>query len=69
MTETNVLLRSIPDACAQLGIRRTTLYGLVKAGQLRSVRIGARALIPDSELQSYVQRLLADSGSHHADAA
>lgn len=63
-----VLLRTIPDACVQLGVQRTTIYELLKAGEIRRVKIGARSLIPDSELQAYVKRLLADSGSHHASA-
>jgi excisionase family DNA binding protein len=35
--------------CEMLGIGRTTFYNLVKAGQLRTVMIGGRRVVPASE--------------------
>ena len=47
----------VPDACTALGIGRTSLYELVKAGKLRLVKIAGRTLVPRSELD----RLLSES--------
>ncbi len=41
---------SIPKACAALGLGRTTFYALVKAGQIRVVKLGRRTLVPMEEL-------------------
>lgn len=46
---------SVLEACTALGITRPTLYGLIADGRLRTVKIGARRLIPTTELD----RLLA----------
>lgn len=45
------LLHRIPDACRRLSVSRTTLYELIKAGEIRSVKIGTRSLIPEADLQ------------------
>ena len=41
----------VPDACAVLGIGRTSLYELVKSGELKMIRIAGRTLVPRSELE------------------
>lgn len=46
------------QAAARLGIGRTKLRELLSTGQLRSVRIGRRVLVPVGEVEAYVQRLL-----------
>jgi len=38
------------EAAGQLSISRSTLYGLISAGQLRRVKIGRRTLIPATEI-------------------
>jgi excisionase family DNA binding protein len=43
------LLR-IPDFCAASGLGRTTVYGLIASGRLKSVMIAGRRLIPTTEL-------------------
>ena len=52
------LLYSTADAASMLGIGRTYLYSLLRDGSLRSVTIGTRRLVPRSELEDYVARLL-----------
>jgi excisionase family DNA binding protein len=39
------------DACAALGISRTSLYELVKRGELKLIKIAGRTLVPRSELE------------------
>jgi excisionase family DNA binding protein len=50
-------LLSVKDAQAELGgISRTTVYELIKSGELRRVKIGARALITSESLAAYLVR-------------
>jgi len=51
------LLYSILEASHLLGVSRTTLFSLLKAGTVRSVRLGKRRLIPASALEELVARL------------
>lgn len=52
-------LLPIPEACAGLGIGRSTVYELHAAGELEIVRVGRRALVPVDSIESYVERLRA----------
>jgi len=46
----------IPAACAFTGLGRSFLYGKIQRGELRSIKLGKRRLIPRAELV----RLLAE---------
>ena len=54
------LAHRVDSASTRLGISRTTLYELLKAGEIRSIKVGARTLIPESVLQ----RFIADKVQH-----
>lgn len=41
----------IDEACHALGIGRTSLYELVKTGQIRIIKIAGRSLVPRSEIE------------------
>ncbi len=41
----------IDDACRLSGLGRTTVYGLVRAGRLRLIRVGGRSLIDGDSLR------------------
>ena len=41
----------VSDACDALGISRTSLYQLVKIGELKVIKIAGRTLVPRSELE------------------
>ena len=43
---------TIAEACAVAGIRRTTLYKEIRAGDLRAVKIGGRTVILVDDLTS-----------------
>ena len=45
---------SIKEACRASSLGRTTLYGHIQAGRLRSVRIGGRVVIPAEALQALI---------------
>jgi len=53
------LTHQVPEACRRLALGRTALYALIKSGEIRAIKVGARTLIPESELQSFVERRLA----------
>ncbi|MDI5938670.1 MULTISPECIES: helix-turn-helix domain-containing protein [Micromonospora] len=59
-TEKRVVL-TIEEAAQRLGIGRTTMYALIKAGQIRTVRIGRLHRVPTFSLDEYVRSLLGDS--------
>lgn len=44
------LVMTVEEAARQLGVGRTITFGLVQSGQLRSIKIGRRRLIPRSAL-------------------
>lgn len=50
---------SINDAVEASGIGRTTLYELIKAGELKPVKIGSRTLIRRCDLEALLERRLA----------
>lgn len=52
-------LLPILDACTGLGVGRSTFYELAARGDVQIVRIGRRALVPVSSIESYVERLRA----------
>jgi len=54
------LATTIKVACQRLGIGRTTLYELIKAGELRTIKIGSRTLIPDEDQRKLIERRLAE---------
>jgi excisionase family DNA binding protein len=47
----------IAEACALLGVGRTTIYSLIKAGSLRAVKVGRRTVILSADLQRYAESL------------
>lgn len=51
-------LCTIPNTCEQLSISRSTLYQLIDDGTLRRVKVGARALIPQADIDAFIARLL-----------
>lgn len=51
----NPVANTVDVACYRLGICRATLYKAIKAGKVKSVKFGARRIIPESELQRVAQ--------------
>ena len=52
------LLHSIQASSQILGIGRSSLYGLIAGGEIYTVKIGRRTLIPDQEIRRYVESLI-----------
>jgi excisionase family DNA binding protein len=56
------LLLTPEEAAEILRVGRTTIYALMKAGELHPVHIGRSCRLPRAELESYVSRLQAPVG-------
>ncbi len=54
-----VLLRP-EEAATALNLGRTTVYTLMRKGEIRSVKISKNRRIPSSAIQEYVARLIAE---------
>lgn len=50
-------LNQIEDVMERLGIGRSTVFGLLASGELRSVKIGRRRLIPEAALVQFIDAL------------
>lgn len=50
-------LHSIPGAAELLGVGRSTVYILMSEGKLRSVKVGARRLIPSDAIAEFIERV------------
>ncbi|WP_210272822.1 helix-turn-helix domain-containing protein [Chthonobacter rhizosphaerae] len=47
----------IATACQVLGIGRTKLYSLICNGEIQTIKIGRRVLVPRTELEALLRRL------------
>lgn len=56
---------TVPEAAHRLGIGRNTAYQAVKDGEIPSIRIGGRIVVPTAALD----RMLADAGQGPSDEA
>ena len=56
------VLISVEQAADMLGIGRTLAWDLVNKGKIKSVKIGARRLVPVSALDEYVASLSGGDG-------
>ena len=55
-------LYSIAEAAAALHVVRSTLYGLIGTGELRTVKVGRRRLVPESAITAYIEALTDGDG-------
>src|SRR4030095_7763177 len=54
-SDMQTLMLSVAQVCRLLGIGRTTLWAMVRDGELGSVKCGARVLFPRPIVEEYVQ--------------
>jgi len=50
-----------PEVARQLGLGRSKVYELLRAGELRSVRVGRARRIPAAEVAAFVARLQSEA--------
>jgi len=56
VVEQDRLLVRIPEAAERLGLSRSSVYELIGAGELRTVRYGRAVRVPVGELVAWVAR-------------
>jgi excisionase family DNA binding protein len=64
MAETQERLQSVEEVSKRLAISSFTTRRLIKAKQLRAVRLGKRVLVPESE----IERVIAEGCGKRADS-
>jgi excisionase family DNA binding protein len=52
-----LMLLTIDEAAASLRVNRWSVYNLIRSGQLRTIRIGRRRLVPMNALTECLERL------------
>ena len=57
MRPTERLNHRVPEACERLGVGRSKLYELIKAGEIKVIKIGGTTLVPETELVDFQRRL------------
>ncbi len=50
---------TVPEAADVLGIKSTTMYKLIREGQIRSLKIGSLRRIPAEAIDEFIQEMLA----------
>ena len=45
---------SVEEAARQIGIGRSKMFELIKYGKIKAIKCGARTLVPDSSLMSFL---------------
>ena len=53
-------LLTVEEAAHRLSIGRTTMYALLRAGAVRSVKVGRLRRIPAEALTEYIDRLITE---------
>jgi len=54
----NARLNSIKGVMTKTNLSRSTIYGEMGSGRLRSVKVGRRRLVPESALIDYINGLI-----------
>jgi excisionase family DNA binding protein len=58
-TFSNKLLLTVPEAARSLGLCRSFVYELVRAGELTSVKIGRARRVPFAALEAFITAKMA----------
>lgn len=57
------LTHTVDEAIKRLTVSRTTMYELIKAGEIRPFKIGRKTLIPEAELRRFIDARMAQAGA------
>ena len=63
------LAATITDTCQIIGVRRSTIYRLINAGDLEIIKIGKRTLVVIASVQSFIASRQASARNDRAEAA
>jgi excisionase family DNA binding protein len=59
--EPSTRLLGVPEVAERLSVSKQSVYRLIYAGDLFSVKSGSRRLIPDVAVDAYIAQLVADA--------
>lgn len=65
MNDGEPLLLDVPSAAQLLGLSERTTWSLISLGQLRSVKVGRRRLVPRHCLETFVDELTGVADDDH----
>ena len=54
---TNRVLLTVADAVEATSLSRSTIYEMIKSGELPTVKVGKRRLVPTASLQAWADSL------------
>jgi excisionase family DNA binding protein len=57
VTQINQRLNPVEAVMARLGVGRSTVFGLIASGELRSVKIGRRRMVSDGAIAEFIAKL------------
>lgn len=52
---------TVNRACERLDVGRTLMYELIAAGEIRTIKIAGRTIIPERELEAFIERKLKEA--------
>ncbi|MFW0872967.1 excisionase family DNA-binding protein [Rhodococcoides corynebacterioides] len=62
-------LYSVQEGMARTGLARSNFFNKLASGEIRSVKIGKRRLIPDTAIDEYIERLEAEAEAARSSGA
>jgi prophage regulatory protein len=60
-TTTAIRLIPIPEVIRLTSLKKTSIYQLVRAGELRIVKLGRKTVFLEDEIFSWIEKQIADS--------
>lgn len=61
-THINARLHPVEGVMGRLCLGRSTVFALMASGELRSVKVGRRRLVPESAIVEFIDRLESTGG-------
>jgi excisionase family DNA binding protein len=61
VAQINARLHHVETVMDRLCLGRSTVFNLIASGQLRSVKVGRRRLVPESAIVEFIERLESDA--------
>ena len=59
------ILLTVEQAAEMIGIGRTTMFALIKSGDVQSVRVGRLRRVPLDQVHTYTNRLMTEQNPTH----
>ncbi len=69
LTQTGPLLLTPKMTQAELGIGNSLFFELIRSGELRSVKIGRKRLVPRAAITEFIAKLEAEAAASQAASA